>query len=153
MNSEAHTQNQSRAYLGDGRLEDVMALIQLLGLAADVQRTEKSIQGERGLMSKPQSADSWTTIARIHCEFFRVYPSTGEDGPVISLVSRRLLSPEDRKAFPPEFVKGLMESAIRLHENQLQRQQILRVAWVGGALLALSSMATLVSAIVPIWKR
>jgi hypothetical protein len=125
-------------------------MIQVLGLAPELQRSEKSLRNAL-LAEKPQSGDSWLTIARVHCEFFRVYPATGEDGPLASLVARRLQPADDRK-LSPEFVKGLMEAAIRIHETQLQRRQILKVAWAGGALLALSTLASIVSAVASIWK-
>lgn len=151
MSLSSPTRNQTRAYIdNDGRLEDVLALIQVLGLASELQRSEKSLQ-KALLAEKPQSAESWMDIARVHCEFFRVYPSTGEDGPVASLVARRSLPAEDRK-LTPEFIKGLVEAAISIHETQLQRRQILEVAWGGGILLALSTLASIISAMSSFWK-
>jgi hypothetical protein len=143
--------NQSRAYVdSDGRLEDVLALIQLLGLAPEIQRSEKSLEG--ALLAPPQSAGTWMEIAGVHSELFRVYPSTGPDGPVASLVARRLQPADDRK-LSPEFVGQLIQAAISIHETQLQRRQILKVAWVGGTLLALSAVGSVVSAVLPLLRR
>ena len=150
MTTSPDSRNQSRAYLIDGRLEDVLALIQVLALAPEIQRSEKSLQS--ALLTTPQSSDSWISIAQVHCELFRVYPSTGSDGSLASLVARRLLPPDDRKALPPELVTGMIEAAIRIHDTQLQRRQVLKVAWAGGTFLALSTLASLISALASLVK-
>jgi len=46
----------------------------------------------------------------------------------------------------------LLEAAIRIHETQLQRRQLLKAAWAGGTLLALSTLASIVSAVASILK-
>src|SRR4051794_39418226 len=114
MSKAPPSRNRSQAYLDEGRLEDVLMLIQILGLAPEVTRSEDALRNV--LLTKPQSAESWMAIAEVHSEFFRVYP--GKEFPSASLAARRSLPAEDRRAFPPDFVKGLLDAAIALHETQ-----------------------------------
>ena len=57
-------------YSKNGRLADVIALIQSLSLNEQyVYRSEDGLQSE--LQGKPRSAKLWSTIAQDHPEFFR----------------------------------------------------------------------------------
>jgi hypothetical protein len=137
----------SRAYLNPGRLEDILALIQLLGMDPTTHRTENAIREE--LRADPQSADFWVEqIAKAHGEFFRVHD--GKDGPSASLIARHVLKDEGKK-IPPDFVNGLVRAAIQIHEAQLQRRQVFRVASIGGFILGLAALASIASNVVSMW--
>ena len=56
-------------YLIPRRLEEVLALIQVLGLDEEfTRRSETSL--ERDLQGKPRSAQNWKELAKQHPEFF-----------------------------------------------------------------------------------
>ena len=59
-----------RKYLIDERLEDVLALIQVLALDKDSHRSEEGLKSE--LPARPDSSESWLKLAKEHQEFFRV---------------------------------------------------------------------------------
>src|SRR5207245_2689289 len=62
--------HKSREYLHPGRLEDVIALIQVLGLDKSTKRGESALDVE--LCGTPASARDWLDVGRQHPEFFRV---------------------------------------------------------------------------------
>ena len=132
-----HGHNQgSKAYLQPGRLEDVLAFIQVLGLDDAAHRNEGALQRE--LCGRPESAPTWCEVAEAHREFFRAYQ--GKDGLSVSLVARHVAKGgenEGRKV-DSQFVRELVRGAIELHGAQIQRRQIRRVA-LGGALIFLLS--------------
>jgi len=104
----------------EGRLEDVLALIQVLALDEDSHRSEHGLQSE--LPERPRSADSWLQLAEEHQEFFRVVK--GKEHP-ISLVIRHVSENAGQKRPPlsPEHTQALLNSAIELHDRQLRRNQ------------------------------
>ena len=53
---------RARAYTRQGRLEDVLALIQVLGLDEHAHRSDNGLAEE--LQGPPASADTWTAIAK-----------------------------------------------------------------------------------------
>ncbi|VTS06895.1 hypothetical protein [Tuwongella immobilis] len=115
--------SQSKEYLIDGRLEDVIALIQVLGLDEHTHRGESALLGS--LKGPPSSAEKWATVARQHPEFFRIHDGRG--GESIALIARHFRPDgEDGPALTMHNVNGLIESAIQIHHGQLQRRQILR---------------------------
>lgn len=66
------------SYRKDGRLADVIALIQVLALhPTETHRRDESIFRE--LCRKPISCDSWYHLALNHPEFFRVVPWPDDD--------------------------------------------------------------------------
>ncbi len=107
------------AYLKKGRLEDVLALIQVLAFHKNARRIEAGLKSE--LQGDPLSAKQWTHIAEDHPEFFRV--SYKEKYPV-SLVSR-YVSDENVKKDPlsTEFTQSLFTTAIEIHDRQLKRAE------------------------------
>lgn len=117
-------------YLKDGRLEDVMGLIQVLALDKDSHRSEEGVRAE--LTALPKSATSWLQLAKEHQEFFRVVE--GRRYP-ISLVTRHVSNEtgEKRPPLSPEHTQALLNSAIELHDRQIRRSQrwtVLIPIWV-----------------------
>lgn len=111
---------RARKYIKDGRLEDVMALIQVLALDEHAHRSDKGLLAE--LQYKPESAPTWSDVARAHPEFFRVSRAGNQ---VVSLVSRHV-SPREgsaREALDPDFCGTLLATAIELHDRQVRRAE------------------------------
>lgn len=107
-------------YLKKERLEDVLALIQVLALDEHAHRSEKGLINE--MQSKPKSAPDWSLLAREHSEFFRVLRK-GEN--TISLVIRHVSKDTGIKRPPlkPEVAQALLNTAIELHDRQIKRSQ------------------------------
>jgi len=108
-------------YKDPNRLADVMALIQVLALGENVRGSEAGLAV--ALQGSPKSADSWTTIARQHPEYFRVAQG---DYPV-SLLARYAIARTDeggepRAEFSDEFTGKLLESAISLYDREVRRK-------------------------------
>lgn len=131
-------------YLIDGRLEDVLALIQVLALDKDSHRSEDGLRSE--LPERPNSSESWLQLAKEHQEFFRVVE--GKKHP-ISLVTRHVSEEagEKRPPLSPENTQALLNSAIELHDRQIRRSHrwtVLIPIWVaviGSAAAVLKSLA------------
>lgn len=126
-------------YLKDGRLEDVLALLQVLALDKDSHRSESGLKAE--LSDKPKSAETWLSLAQEHQEFFRV---VGSKKLPVSLVLRHVSDLEQNKRPPlsPEQAQSLLNTAIELHDRQLKRSQrwtVLIPIWVAviGAMITL----------------
>lgn len=132
-------------YLADGRLEDVLALIQVLALDKDSHRSEAGLQSE--LPERPHSADSWLKLASDHQEFFRVVETKNHP---ISLVTRHVADEAGAKRPPlsPEHTQALLNAAIELHDRQVRRSQrwtVLIPVWValiGGLFVLIKEFAT-----------
>jgi hypothetical protein len=109
-------------YLIPRRLEEVLALIQVLGLDEEyTRRSEKSL--ERDLQGKPRSAENWKELAKQHPEFFRV--NEKHEFP-ISLVARDVSARNaDGRRLPlsVDFVQELLKTAREMHSIQLKRQE------------------------------
>ena len=104
--------NQSREYLEPGRLEDVIALIQVLGLDEHTHRTENGLRAT--LREPPSLAKTLHVLAKLHPEFFRVFD--GKIGPSVALIARHLTgNGDDGPVLSPEYIHGLVEAAIRIH--------------------------------------
>lgn len=153
------------SYSQDGRLGEVLALVQLLAYGKLSTLDESQVADK--LVSKPRSAKTWLEIGRRHPEFFRVSASvedTAADAPVdvqngssvakraseerIALVARYLLplvpSADPKKKYrdrlESDVVNKLMDIAVDLHEREearLQRTQSrnLAILTVIGSLL------------------
>jgi hypothetical protein len=104
-------------YTKDERLADVLALIQVLALDVHPKRTEIGMQ--QSLQGPPTSASSWFALAGEHREMFRVDPSS-EFG--LSLVARFVSRSKDGQGsqLEPEFVSALLQTAITMHDRQVQ---------------------------------
>ncbi len=110
-------------YLKDGRLADVMALIQVLALDKFVERSEKGIRDELHMTPSSGGPDSkWASVAEEHPEFFRT--RSGETFEM-SLIARRVLpkNEENKRRLSPEFVGQLLNSAVELHDRQVRRSE------------------------------
>ena len=94
------------------RLADVLALIQVLAMYEHAHRTQDGIQKE--FRGNPRSAESWIHVAKEHQEFFRVREGKGAE---ISLIARH--AKEGYPELPPEYTARLMETAIKIHDSQL----------------------------------
>lgn len=130
-------EHRKAPYLAKGRLADVLALIQVLALDESSHRSENGLATE--LQGPPRSAESWSSLAQLHPEFFRVRP-TGENR--VSLIIRHV-SPRDQGARPPlspDYTSKLLALAVDLHDREFKRAQAWHI-WVpviatllGGAL-------------------
>lgn len=111
---------QFKSYIQPGRLQDVLALIQVLGLDEHAHRSESGLLDE--LCGPPRSAPTWDAVADDHREFFRVRPD-GEHR--VSLLARHVVPKleDDSRQIPPEFIGKLMQSAIDLHDRQIKRDE------------------------------
>jgi hypothetical protein len=112
---------QEKQYLIGGRLADVMALIQVLALDPHTHRSEDGLISD--LQGSPRSADSWTHVAEMHPEFFRVKKEKSLSP--VSLVSRHVLPKDDKgiRQLTPEFVGQLIDAAVNLHDRQVKRSE------------------------------
>lgn len=109
---------ESAPLLKAGRLQDVLALLQVLALD---QRTHRSASGLLSeLQGPPRSAAAWSEIAESHPEFFRVQDDKTHG---VSLVARHV-SPQSEggvRDLPVEFTGKLLNLAVELHDRQLRR--------------------------------
>ena len=102
-------------YLVPGRLQDVLALIQVLGLHPSARRSEQQ------LCEILQSAPScglirWSDVALRHAEFFRV---NGKNQDSVCLAARHAAGDADEeRLLKPEFVEGLLRLAVDIHDRQ-----------------------------------
>ena len=62
--------SKKEKYVKNGRLEDVLSLLQVLALDKSSHRSEGGLKKE--LYSVPVSANGWLALAKDHPEFFRV---------------------------------------------------------------------------------
>jgi hypothetical protein len=137
---------KNRLYTKIGRLADVLALIQVLALDDRTHRSEEGLNRE--LQLPPRSAKSWLDVAAQHPEFFRV---AREKPCPLSLVARHVLpedAQEERRILPADFTQALLETAIKLHDREVETSEKWRVwiplltALIGGALGVCSTLVT-----------
>src|SRR6266498_161927 len=127
------------AYLKPGRLQDVLALIQVLALDEQTHRSLEGIRKE--LQGNPFSSDSWLSLAKEHPEFFRVRP---EGVHVLSLSARHVLPHEEDilwPTLPPDFETALLQTAINLHDRQISKAERWKHLWppvITGVLVIIS---------------
>lgn len=135
-----HTRYRKAPYFAKGRLADVLALIQVLALDESSHRSDNGIKSE--LQGPPRSAESWSSLAEMHSEVFRVRPA-GESR--VSLIARHV-SPRDESGRPPLFpdcTSRLLNLAAELHDREFRRAQGWHIwmpfitALLGGALALL----------------
>lgn len=136
-------------YTKSNRLADVLALIQVLALDKSAHRSEKGMTEE--LQGAPRSGAglTWYAVAGEHPEFFRVDPHS-EHG--LSLAARHVLPHEHGQDIPqlaPEFTSALLQTAITLHDRQVNKAEWwkslipLWAALLGGIFGTLSTLLTL----------
>jgi hypothetical protein len=116
------------SYLGEGRLSDVLALIQTLAYSPKTRRTDEGLRME--LQRVPQSEATWIALACQHPEFFRVKPEKAEKRANVSLIARVVQEQEEREdgddmhpLLSPDVANKLMELSIELHDRQLRRKE------------------------------
>lgn len=111
---------EDKQYLQVGRLADALALIQVLALDEHAHRSEEGLQEE--LQGAPKSASSWTSLAEMHPEFFRV---RREGTHRVSLIGRHVLPKNDQgvRQLSPEFAGQLIAAAVDLHDRQVRRSE------------------------------
>jgi hypothetical protein len=109
---------RSRRYRIERRLEEVLFLIQHLGLKAYSLEDGSAPDG-----TVPHSATNWTTLARDHPEFFRV---PGDSSVVLSMRFYQEGS-ESRPRLDIDQVQKLVENAIALDERQQKRSEVWKV--------------------------
>lgn len=142
--------DKKTSYLKEGRLGEVLALIQVLAYDRNTSRSEHGLRDE--LKSKPESDNSWVSLAQKHPELFRVRE---EDGEVdrISLVSRYVLphtlenGKKIRPPLEPSVVNKLIEVAIDLHDRERTRSERWRVI-IPMLVAAISAGAAIAAAII-----
>ena len=112
------TNVEDKQYLTPSRLADVLALMQVLALDEHAHRSDEGLQNE--LQGGPKSGDSWTTIASLHPEFFRVRPEGS-----VSLLARHVLPKDDLgvRRLPSDFAGQLIATAVDLHDRQVKRSE------------------------------
>ncbi len=103
------------SYLESGRLQDVLALIQVLGLHPRPRRSE--LQLFEILQSAPScKLPRWSDVALHHPEFFRV---AGDNQDSICLAARHASGErEEERVLNPDFVNGLLKLAVDIHDRQ-----------------------------------
>jgi len=130
-------------YLKGGRLEEVLAMLQVLALDKRSHRSESRFKAV--LSDKPKSSSSWLDLAKEHPEFFRV---ADEKKFPISLVTRHVSIHEenDRPPLSPEHTQALLSTAIELHDREIKRNQrwtVLIPIWVaviGGIVILIKAI-------------
>jgi hypothetical protein len=133
-----------REYAQPARLADVMALIQVLALDPKAHRTEDGVKHELQRQPGSDGADTWTSLARAHPEFFRVNP---RDEYPISLIARHVhpvKEDDKREALTADFVGNLLRSAVDIHDRQVRRSErwsYLVPIW-GALILGISGLVT-----------
>ncbi len=134
------------AYTKPGRLPDVLALIQVLSLDNFTHRSESGLFKE--LQRLPASGGMWMTLGAEHPEFFRV-AMEGENQ--LSLVARHVVprGDDEIKRLPADFVRQLLQTAIELHDRQVEAAEWwkkfmpLWAALIGGIFGTASTLITI----------
>ena len=131
-------------YLNPGRLEKVLAAIQILG-SYDWASCEASLWAEK--LETLQKSEDWASLFKEHPEFFRVsrdgwvslrwrhgydriYSVTAHkeltSGEIAALSVKPDVEKLTRRPLTPEQVAGLMKTAIELHGRAIAQEQELR---------------------------
>lgn len=104
----------NKAYLKKNRLEDVAELIRALGSEVYIQRSEDGIVEHFG--GKPNSAKSWTELAREHPEFFQVIQ--GDKHPIA--LATKIQKLKKNRVLSPNIIQTLIDIADKLHDKERQ---------------------------------
>jgi hypothetical protein len=128
-------------YTAKGRLQDVLALIQILGLDPKPRQTEK--EPMEALQCAPRSKlPRWSDVVAEHPEFFRV---AGKDRNSVSLAARHAAgNSEAERILSTDFIQRLMQTAIDIHDREAKRAEkwTLYLPLVIAIIGALGSIAT-----------
>lgn len=140
------------SYLKEGRLYEIIGLIQILAFDKDTSRSEEGIAYR--LAKKPTSGTTWIQIASEHPELFRVRFENDRTKRA-SLISRYVLKYEEhidhpkgkRPPLDPNLVTKLIDTAIELHDRQLQRKERWKVV-IPMIVAIIAALAAIVSALI-----
>lgn len=119
------TKPQITGYLKGNRLQDLLALIQILALRGESSHwTEEEIRDAfKGV--QPAGKMTWIDVARDHPEFFRVSETdNANEPPAIALLMRYGLGHvfvDGRKVRPPlssDLLRTLFDIANKMYDNQ-----------------------------------
>jgi hypothetical protein len=143
-------------YMKDGRLADVLALIQVLAFDSSAYRSEAGLLEE--LQRSPVVGESWMALAREHPEFFRIRIDPARL-PRVAIVARYVLdrewNSEGQYKHPPletTVVNKLMELAVELHDKQLERQTRFISVVLPMSIAIIAAAASITSAIIGLRK-
>jgi len=140
-------------YLKKHRLQDVIALIQLLALGEWPHRSESAVRED--LQGDPRSGGSWALLAREHPEFFRVEDDVHH--PISLLARHTVRDPRNRPTTygnkptaidHSKLVVDLTKVAIDLHD----RQERLAQRWQAFVPIATAVLGAAVAIIVAVFK-
>ena len=131
------------AYLRAHRLEDVIFLIQYLGMG---EHYSLEFDGKPPEGVSPRSStdkdNKWVSVAKEHPEFFRVTPDKS-----ISLTQRYYHKNGEGKRVPLQVdeVQRLIQNAISLQDRQAKRSEVwkTRGTFIAAVVAAASSFVTL----------
>jgi hypothetical protein len=110
------------AYLRPGRLEDVLFLIQYLGLGKSYSLEDDTKPD--GVAPRSASDGRWVSIARDHPEFFRV---TDKDSVTLAMRYYQRDGTGSPAPLTIDGVQQLVENAIALQERQAKRSEVWKV--------------------------
>jgi hypothetical protein len=125
-------------YLTRLRLEDVIFLIQYLGLGEHYSIEEGGKPDGVG----PRSAGSWSALAKEHPEFFRLTPCNSV---TLSLRYYRRQPGANPAPLGEDQVQQLIQNAIALQERQAKRSEVWKVwgTFIAAMVAALAGIAQL----------
>lgn len=134
---EAENRPTKDAYLIPNRLEDVIFLIQYLGL-----RESATLSAEASVETDPRSpgCTKWWQVAKDHPEFFRVM----RDSNTINLNMRYALAGSGKKEpLKVELIQDLVKIAMAIQERQAKRVEV----WRGRITLIAAVVAAVVGVV------
>lgn len=140
-------------YGKDGRLQNVLALIQVLSYSPKTRRTEDGMMTE--LKRAPNDGcSSWIELAKQHSEFFRVKEVDGKSSHV-SLIARNAqqsIADEDGDFAKPvltsDIANKLMEFAVELHDKEMRRKHLWRTVFIPLVVSVVAATAAVTSAVI-----
>ncbi len=143
-------------YLGEFELQRVLALIGYLATDPKVEGVKSS---DAKMISFPGSngdpnENDWLQVVKNHPEFFAIYTSisgTGEKTLLFRLWERN--RQDGRTALEPDRIRGLYETAMKLHEAAIQFSD-LRRNWYAFWISLVTGLAggALGAALLSLWK-
>lgn len=145
-------------YAKDGRLQNVLALIQVLAFSPKTRRTEEGLMIELK-RSPSDGATSWIDLAKEHSEFFRVKEEAGKPTHV-SLIARNAqqsVADEDGDLSKPlltsDVANKLMEFAVELHDKEMRRKDFWRTVVIPLVVSVVAATAAVTSAVITAFYR
>ncbi|MBS0367743.1 MAG: hypothetical protein JSS57_00940 [Proteobacteria bacterium] len=139
-------------YATDGRLQNVIALIQVLAYSPKARRTEQGLLLE--LKRPPTETSSWIALAKEHPEFFRVREEQVKTTHV-SLIARNAqqsIVDDDGDSVKPllttDVANKLMELAVELHDKEARRKDFWRTVVIPIVVGVIAATAAVTSAVI-----